>query len=753
MKKLTVLLTSFIFLNLNIFAQSYNNEPILSIGFTNPKIDINIQQNEELSKIIRNQFEKIFRDYTTITVYDIENEKSLIELNQEHGTIGMLETASNRATSSLNFRDSNVFLNLQITNIRTSAIIATSTNQIPASNLSDQEKLNSLIGRVAVEILQQLNVNLSTSQIMIIRGQKSESEMTSEEIKNSIAEQEKILRELEDKINLEKSKTNKTDNSSMDLLEIQRNRLEQKLKLQQKRYEQKQRDEANLAQEAEISLKRSKEQNAIIEKQRQEYEKKANQLRNFSFAQMDSENQIEIIEQNKQTILAMRKKMKESIFEFETLTNKNAQEDCEKIDSEPFSLVDKDAQGNPLPRILQERQTRKNAIKQEAVLKIESYKKQLNSQQIEFEKKLNTEIQNDYKMLKKTQSVSSINKQNLLRINNYDGGLYGWETTIYFELGDNIIASYNSFLPYKSLFNKSPKIKSEEYKNNVEEYDSYFRSNIPVIYAVVDYYIIPRETYPSEYIVNIVKTSFYNIDTGEKILTQNHKNLSGYYKYAIISDIRSSEEILKDKKLQQKNFEKEFKSQQKNKYNIYDDDYFSNSRSDSASSNSSTKSSSKNLNSRSSQSFFTPQNHAGIVNNIQFNLDNLKDYRFSGAVDFPLDPFFWGLGGSLKYETNPNQKNSLDKVFNEFDMDFALRLGLQLYGIHRLISPYFIASLGINYDFINRNNFYFVQGTFGLTFFLFFDVNYICKYNFSDGSIHNAISAGLSIFGPWGKSK
>lgn len=401
MKKLTVLLTSFIFLNLNIFAQSYNNEPILSIGFTNPKIDINIQQNEELSKIIRNQFEKIFRDYTTITVYDIENEKSLIELNQEHGTIGMLETASNRATSSLNFRDSNVFLNLQITNIRTSAIIATSTNQIPASNLSDQEKLNSLIGRVAVEILQQLNVNLSTSQIMIIRGQKSESEMTSEEIKNSIAEQEKILRELEDKINLEKSKTNKTDNSSMDLLEIQRNRLEQKLKLQQKRYEQKQRDEANLAQEAEISLKRSKEQNAIIEKQRQEYEKKANQLRNFSFAQMDSENQIEIIEQNKQTILAMRKKMKESIFEFETLTNKNAQEDCEKIDSEPFSLVDKDAQGNPLPRILQERQTRKNAIKQEAVLKIESYKKQLNSQQIEFEKKLNTEIQNDYKMLKK----------------------------------------------------------------------------------------------------------------------------------------------------------------------------------------------------------------------------------------------------------------------------------------------------------------------------------------------------------------
>lgn len=183
MKKLTVLLTSFIFLNLNIFAQSYNNEPILSIGFTNPKIDRNIQQNEELSKIIRNQFEKIFRDYTTITVYDIENEKSLIELNQEHGTIGMLETASNRATSSLNFRDSNVFLNLQITNIRTSAIIATSTNQIPASNLSDQEKLNSLIGRVAVEILQQLNVNLSTSQIMIIRGQKSESEMTSEEIK------------------------------------------------------------------------------------------------------------------------------------------------------------------------------------------------------------------------------------------------------------------------------------------------------------------------------------------------------------------------------------------------------------------------------------------------------------------------------------------------------------------------------------------------------------------------------------------
>lgn len=727
-----------LFLNLiclQIFAQNFDKNPILSIGFTNTQIDNNITHEKEvLSETIRKQFEKIFHDYTTINVYDIENETSYIELNKNQGTIGMLETASNRATSSLKLIDSNLILNLQITDITTSKIISQSSASMNVENLSDYEKLNSLIGNVAVEVLQQLNINLSTSQILIIKGQKSETELSSQEMQDSILAQEKILKSLEEKIQEEKSKNNKVDNFSVDMLQIQHDRLEQKLKLQQKRLEQKQKDEANIAQEMELSKKRTKEQNEIIEKQRREYEAKAKQLRTMSFKTMNSESQIEVIEQNKQTILAMRKKMQTSISDFTELTNKNAKEDCYKIDSEPFSAIEKDAQGNPLPRIIREREEQKNLINQEAKNKIESYKKQVNSQQEEFENKIKAEINNDYKMLKKTQSISSIDNPNLLRINNYDGGLYGWETTISFELGNSNIATYNSLLLYKSLFNKNPKINSQEYRNNVEEYNSYFRSNIPIVYAVVEYFIEPRESYyPSEYIVNITKTTFYNIDTGKKILSQNHKDLSAYYKCDTKSDIRTYQEKYNDQQKIQKELQKQIKVQDKTQAKV-------------------PKTNSLSI-SNTEQNFFTPQKHSGIVGNIQFNLDDLEDFKFVGALDFPLGPFFWGIGTCAKISTDETKTSTeSDKIlFNDFNMDFSFRLGMQFYGLSELISPYLVASIGMNYDFLNANKFYFVQGTFGTTILKFIDVNYILQYDFLNKSMYKGICVGLSIFGPWQK--
>lgn len=733
-KNLCILFLSLICLQ--IFAQNFDENPILSIGFTNTQIDNGITQNKEvLSENIRKQFEKIFHDYTTINVYDIENETSYIESNKNQGTIGMLETAANRATSSLKLIDSNLILNLQITDITTSKIISQANASMSIENLSDYEKLNSLIGNVAVEVLQQLNINLSASQVLIIKGQKSETEISSQEMQDSILSQEKVLKSLEEKIQEEKSKNNKVDNSSVNILQIQHDRLEQKLKLQQKRLEQKQKDEANFEQEIELSKKRTKEQNEIIEKQRREYEAKAKQLRTMSFKTMNSESQIEIIEQNKQTILAMRKKMQTSISDFTELTNKNAQEDCYKIDGEPFSAIEKDAQGNPLPRIIREREEQKNLINQEAKNKIESYKKQVSSQQEEFENKIKSEINNDYKMLKKTQSISSIDNPNLLRINNYDGGLYGWETTISFELGDSSIATYNSLLLYKSLFNKKPKINSQEYKNNVEEYDSYFRSNIPIVYAVVEYYIEPRESYyPSEYIVNITKTTFYNIDTGKQILSENHKDLSAYYKCDTKSDIRTSQEKYNDQQKMQKENQKQIAVQNKNQTKVSKQNSLSVSNPE-----------------QNEQNFFTPQKHAGIVGDIQFPLDDFENFRFAGAVDFSLGPFFWGIGTCAKISTDETSTESDNILFNEFNMDFAFRFGMQFYGLSELISPYLIASAGMNYDFLNDDKFYFVQGTFGTTVLNFIDVNYILQYDLLKKSTYKGISIGLSIFGPWQK--
>jgi len=736
MQKKRVFVILFIIYVIVLNAQSYNGEPILNIGFETPAIDKDIDEKLLDPGVIRNKFEKIFRENTALTIYDSSNESRISKYQNINGVTGSLEIASTIASIELRKMGANISLFLRITSVQTGVLIANENYTISESDVYNMEKFDAAIGSVCVDVMRILDVPLSQSTIQRLKGQKSTETISSEDIKLDIEARTKQLEKLKEEIaSLKNKEKNDLIGSKIDRLQLQHDKLLKKQEIEKKRLERKLEDEERANEEARIAANRTEEQNKIIQSHSKKYEQYAKTKRNLLLKSMNSLQQIGVVEKNKQTIVLMRKDKEAHLTAFKQHELANADEDCKKIDDEPYSIIEKDASGHPTDKAISERLTKKKKIRDDADARIAAYEKQVEKNHKVFEYNLLSEIRQNYKIIRQTAFVNSIDNPEILRlrIENYDGNLFGWNASISFDFDTTNIVNYSILIPYRKLFNKKPDYSSIDYRNTVEKYDSYFRSNIPVIYAVVEYCVEPLGSdNPSKYVVKILKTSLYKIEpendkAPKKILSEAARNLEGYYEADIVSDIRTEDEKKADeKKLAKKAAKQEYLLEKKQK-----------------------QAARRKTSLEKAKNFFKLSRCSGFGIGMQTSNFKFDTSRFYANVFFPVWPVFMGAETTLWQSTAmKGEEKSIKNIFLKLDdlnMNYGLLLGINLRGFKAWFSPYIFAGGGVNYDFTTHNITGYVNGTVGFHFLSIFGINYSCEYNISKKSIKHLLGASVGI--------
>ncbi len=756
------LLRFVVFTCLFLSYQVYTEE-IRAIGFLNPvcnKID-----GEGLNLLsIRIKFEQIFQNYSAFKIADISNEDNMARLQAESEMIGGLETADAVAYILLEGMSKTVAMQLKVVDAKTNTVLAIGDYDIEKEDLYNAKKLDEAIGAISVKVLQALKVDLSATTIAILKGEKNLEDLSSKELNEQVdhlnSQISNIKKQIEDLKQMGKADANLP---KINKLQIELDKWETKKKIEEMRLARKAEDEKRRLEESETAAKRSKEANERILAQTKKYEQYANRVRKEQMKALSALQQIEAVEDIKQKLLSMRMYTADEIEKVKREETSYAEQECKKIDDEPLHSVDKDADGNPIPQVVAKRAEQKKKINSEAEAKIKAYVLQAEKKQEAFEKQVVYDIKKNYAVMEKTKTINSVNDADVLRIRigNYDGVQYGWRAQISFDLGYKNVVEYSILIPYKSIFKKRPNLDSEEYRNNVEDYDSFFRNNIPVLYASVDYSISPLEKdKPSQYLIKIFKTKIYRIETDEGIppkkIMERKEYLEGYYEADIISDIRTAEEVRLDEEKarkevarQDRTTEKEISRQESAAREERERIQQERDRAERAKK---TKEIARN--------FFKPAWTWGLnvgVQTLKFNYDSTRFFINSDLSMFW--PLFLGLEmaiGKAK-EWNPLDSN-LKSAFQYIDAITGVRLGYRFFGIGGWFSPYLCASGGLSVSnwligagdgtALNKGYTVYVAGTTGFNFLTpvgIFGLSYSCEYNVGRKALQHFIGFSIGI--------
>jgi len=739
-----------------------NSQEISSIGFENP-----ICEGFDYSDLnvfsVRIKFEQIFQEYApTITVYDLENENKIIELQAKNNSLGEMETAKAIASIFLINIGQYVTMQLKVVDVNANVILSSVDYTIPLSDIKDYRKLEIAIGNICVRVFEKLGISLSSTQVAVLKGEKNSSELSSLEMNEQVKNIDNQINILQEEMEKLKKKGFTSDYLQINKLQIAQDKLKIKREIENKRLQRRKDDEKRLQEEKDSIAKRSQEANERIKEQTKKYEQYATKVRKEQMRAIPSYQQIQEVEKIKQELLSMRIRKGEQIEKSKEKELAYAEQECQKIDAEPFTLIDKDANGNPLPERISERNEKKKKIREDANVKIEAIVLQEEKRQEIYEKKVLANINQNYTIMKKTKTVNSINDADVLhlRVGNYDGGKYGWIANVAFDLGFKNVVEYQILIPYKALFDEKPDSLSTKYKDNVEDYDSFFRNNIPVVYVSVDYSILPLEKdKPSQYLVKISETSIYKIDTDsnsppKKIGTEK-TFLQGYYVADVISDIRTYEEKrIAAEKLKKKEF-KEFKSAEKEIRKKEREDKKMKERY----SKNIEKEQRRGARKEATKEFFSPAWYLGINLGLQTSKFDIDTTRAFLTLDMPVYPLFLGMeitsGKSSSRQYLKGQP--LSKTFEYLDSNVGLRLGYRMLGVKQgWFSPYFCINGGISFidhnaslsEFskLKENLTGYIAGTFGANFITsrgIFGLSYSSEYNVITKKLQHLL--GLSV--------
>ena len=129
---------------------------------------------------------------------------------------------------------------------------------------------------------------------------------------------------------------------------------------------------------------------------------------------ISSYQQICEVEKIKQELLSMRIRKDEQIEKFREKELEYVEAECKKIDDRPFELAEKKADGQPIPRAIEERNESKKKIRDETNARIADFIKQTESQQQDYERKVFADISQNYSIMRKTKTINSVNNRHLI---------------------------------------------------------------------------------------------------------------------------------------------------------------------------------------------------------------------------------------------------------------------------------------------------------------------------------------------------
>ena len=506
--------------------------------------------------------------------------------------------------------------------------------------------------------------------------------------------------------------------------------------VEKKKNEQDRKNIRNNAEESRSIMLRSNELNKKIEKNKIALLQKSLLLTN-NFAEDEVLNLIGEAENLKAEILRRRnqlvKEQEATRLRMEEELNKNIQQ----LQDSPYAIAEMDAGGKPLERAQEDRLHKIQQLQSENKSAFSRYVNDSEQELKELEKPIIEKIEKINLQLEKKRSINSVfypkteDRPSMVTAATYDGVNFGWEMNIFFTLGNHQIEDYNIFVPYKKVTGKKPNYKSAAYKNTVEEYDSYFRTAVPAIYAVVDFTVQAAPSYmPSRYLVRIEKTTLYLLEDNKKVLTQVEKNLVGTYSFLPVNDIRTDAEKRRDKiAVTQLKINSERQQEKDRKY------------------------AEKHVENSGFYNFVSPALRCGIEAGFKTPVGlDLSKLNWYGAVDIPFKPVFVGAEitiNDLLLNFKDKDKPLIDLENTTYDI--AGRLGYQMKMWGQAFSPFVMAGVGAQFNNEFTQSTFFVNGTAGLHLLYTLNIFYNFNYNFNLKQAASSIGVSLSLNGPWGK--
>lgn len=492
-------------------------------------------------------------NYSNLTVIDAAEKENIRKIQKEYESSEYSEENPIQLGKSLQAKyyititttrtassgESKYTANVQITNIETRK---TEGGYNLSKSYSESEYITKH-GIISAEILTQLGVNLTSAGKRLIQYGTFESEE-----KLNLSDYEENLSAINAeiaKLNAEESKLTAQNLTSLEAeaekarIETQKAILAQQQKNEQERIERLKSDAQREQEEMLAQNDRDIEKQMEIMRLSNEIEKKAMEIKAKKSESLTASQQIEVIEGEKQILYSNEKSVQDAIDEYsarlkaecenEISQRKNQQPQKAHLASDGVSLNEsgKEFLNNDINAIT----AKYNDLIDTNTAEI---RKETESAQNQLREKITSDIS---KLESKTFTADSILNQGLyLRINNYDGtkGKEGWRYTLTFSFRGQNIFVHTDILNYTEITGKKipelPKLEDKNYKtkrkvyqeylDTVDNYDSFFRLNVPYIESKITY-TIKAGSYKeaSTYKVSIKSIDFLNVESGKKIKT------------------------------------------------------------------------------------------------------------------------------------------------------------------------------------------------------------------------------------------
>lgn len=301
----------------------------------------------------------------------------------------------------------------------------------------------------------------------------------------------------------------------------------EQLKMQQKeadaRVKRLQDDEKRIAADRQHAKNRSEELNKKIATNGLKYDKLAAAKRKTISSQLTANARIRILEKKKQGLLSLKDGMVSKTKDYYIQENTDCEKKVTQIENAPYSSVEKDQNGKITKLAKKERQEKVKIVKKESQERKQKYLETQYASIAPSYEIIRQEVNKDITNLKEQKEYSLLNS-NLLRFGNYDGAKECWVAYVRLILAGEEVSSEKILIPYKNITGLSGGYKTEsekkDYNATVEEYNSYFANNIPVIYVEINYDITPISVKnPSQYKIKINSYIFKKIENNEVIYT------------------------------------------------------------------------------------------------------------------------------------------------------------------------------------------------------------------------------------------
>lgn len=505
-----------------------------SIAFEQPIVEENgeVVKKDSLVQIFRNMLQSRWLDNSAIKVVAIEELERIIKVQKRS------QDAKHSDKTAI---DAGNFI-AEVFSVQTTIYISSQGKYSVRIKITDNEKgtlvsnwmsseyedkedfINYAANDVALNILPMLGVELSSRAKQRLSYRKNSD--------NSLLEVRKYLDNLTSSISdLDKQLSEVTKSKMQEVGSIaEKARIEaelEQLKLQEKeaneRVKRLEEDDRRREEDRQRAKSRSETLNKKIAKNGLKYDKLANKKRKEYASELTFNARISMFERKKSSLVSLKTDSIEKIKAYYLQEDEDCRNEIIKIEDAPYTAIEKNAKGKITSEAKKERKEKIKKVQQASKLRKEKYfNEQFSHLEPSFEV-IRKEILKDIPELK-GQRESSLLNPDLLRFGNYDGSKNAWVASISLILAGNILSDERILIPYKNITGLNPgyntKEEKEAYNATVEEYNSYFASNIPLIYVEINYDIIPMSVEKSsKYTVKINSYVFKKIEGDEVIWT------------------------------------------------------------------------------------------------------------------------------------------------------------------------------------------------------------------------------------------